>query len=82
MNEHSHLYNLVNGAIGAVGSFLGVLSTCQEQLEFSVRITGGLIGILVWQTFGDWLTQDGQMEKAASAYQTSELKKRGNRRKK
>ncbi len=47
MNEHSHLYNLVNGAIGAVGSFLGVLSTCQEQLEFSVRITGGLIGILV-----------------------------------
>lgn len=47
MNEHSHLYNLVNGAIGAFGSFLGVLSTCQEQLEFSVRITGGLIGILV-----------------------------------
>jgi hypothetical protein len=34
-----------------------------------------LSGILVWQTFGDWLTQDGQMEKAASAYQTAELKK-------
>jgi len=47
MNEHSNLYNLINGAVGAVGSFLGVLSTCQEQLEFSVRITGGLIGILV-----------------------------------
>jgi hypothetical protein len=34
-----------------------------------------LSGILVWQTFGDWLTQDGQMEKAQSAYQTAELKK-------
>jgi len=47
MNEHSHLYNLINGAVGTVASLLGVISTCQEQLEFSVRITGGLIGILV-----------------------------------
>jgi hypothetical protein len=30
--------------------------------------------ILVWQTFGDWLDQDGQMDKATQAYQTAELK--------
>jgi len=32
-------------------------------------------GILVWQTYGDWLVQDGQMDKAQQAYQTAELKK-------
>lgn len=47
MNEHSHLYNLVNGAIGTVASFLGVISTFQEQLEYGVRITGGIIGIII-----------------------------------
>jgi hypothetical protein len=47
MNEHSHLYNLVNGTIGAIASLLGVISTFQEQFEYGVRITGGLIGILV-----------------------------------
>jgi hypothetical protein len=47
MPEHSHLYSLVNGAIGTIGSLLGVISTFQEQLEFSVRITGGLIGIAI-----------------------------------
>jgi hypothetical protein len=47
MHEHSHLYNLVNGAIGAIASLLGVISTFQEQFEFSVRITGGLIGIAI-----------------------------------
>ena len=47
MNEHSHLYNLVNGAIGTIASFLGVISTFQEQFEYGVRITGGVIGILV-----------------------------------
>lgn len=47
MNEHSHLYNLVNGAIGTVASLLGVISTFQEQFEYGVRITGGVIGILV-----------------------------------
>ena len=39
------------------------------------QLPEALSGILVWQTFGDWLTQDGQMDKAASAYQTAELKK-------
>jgi hypothetical protein len=47
MPEHSHLYSLVNGAIGTIGSLLGVISTFQEQFEFSVRITGGLIGIAI-----------------------------------
>jgi hypothetical protein len=47
MNGHSHLYNLVNGAVGTVASLLGVISTFQEQFEYGVRITGGIIGILV-----------------------------------
>jgi len=47
MNEHSHLYNLINGAVGTVASLLGVISTFQEQLEYGVRITGGLIGIAI-----------------------------------
>jgi hypothetical protein len=47
MNEHSPLYNLINGAIGTIASFLGVISTFQEQFEYGVRITGGVIGILV-----------------------------------
>jgi hypothetical protein len=47
MPEHSPLYSLVNGAIGAIASLLGFISTFQEQFEFSVRITGGLIGIAI-----------------------------------
>ena len=30
---------------------------------------------LVWQTYADWLTQDGQWDKAAQAYQMAEQKK-------
>lgn len=30
---------------------------------------------LVWQTYGDWLVQDGQMEKSVGAYQMAEKKK-------
>jgi hypothetical protein len=47
MHEHSPLYNLVNGGIGAIASMLGVLSTFQEQLEYGVRMTGGIIGIFI-----------------------------------
>jgi hypothetical protein len=47
MNEHSSLHNLINGAVGTIASLLGVISTFQEQLEYGVRITGGLIGIAV-----------------------------------
>jgi hypothetical protein len=30
---------------------------------------------LVWQTYGDWLVQDGQADKAVQAYAISEQKK-------
>jgi hypothetical protein len=30
---------------------------------------------LVWQTYADWLTQDGQADKAAGAYQMAEQKR-------
>lgn len=47
MHEHSHFYNLVNGLVGVIASLLGVISTFQEQLEYGIRITGGIIGILI-----------------------------------
>lgn len=30
---------------------------------------------LVWQTYGDWLVQDGQADKASQAYQMAEMKR-------
>jgi len=47
MNEHSLAHTLVNGALGMVASFLAVLSSFQEQLEYGVRMTGALIGCLI-----------------------------------
>ena len=47
MHEHSHLYNLVNGLIGTLASLLGVISTFQEQLEYSIRIMGGVLGVMI-----------------------------------
>jgi len=46
MNDHN-CYTLANGLLGVVASFLGVLSTFQEQLEWWIRATGGLMGICV-----------------------------------
>ena len=34
-----------------------------------------LSNVIIWQTYGDWLIQDGQADKATQAYQTAELKK-------
>ena len=34
-----------------------------------------LSSVIIWQTYGDWLIQDGQADKATQAYQTAELKK-------
>ena len=34
-----------------------------------------LFSYLVWQTYGDWLEQDGQADKAAGAYATAGLRK-------
>jgi len=47
MQEHSLTHTLVNGALGMLASFLAVLSSFQEQLEYGVRMTGALIGCLV-----------------------------------
>lgn len=40
-------HTLTNGIIGAVASFLSVLTTFQEQLDWALRITGAGIGILI-----------------------------------
>jgi hypothetical protein len=36
-----------NGLIGVTGSALGIISTFQTELEWWVRISGGLLGIAV-----------------------------------
>jgi len=35
--------NITNGIVGAVSSSLAIISTFQEQFEWWVRITGGLL---------------------------------------
>ena len=45
MNDHC--YTLVNGIIGFAASFLGVITTFQQELEWWIRMTGGILGILV-----------------------------------
>jgi len=45
--HESNTHTLVNGIAGMVGSFMAVLTTFQEQLEWWIRITGGLLGLLI-----------------------------------
>jgi uncharacterized ion transporter superfamily protein YfcC len=45
MNSHCH--TIINGIIGTSASFMGFLSTFQTQLEWWVRMTGGILGIIV-----------------------------------
>jgi len=45
MNHTAH--TLLNGFAGMIASFLAVLTTFQEQLEWWIRLTGGLLGILI-----------------------------------
>lgn len=40
-----------------------------------VSVPECLVQPLVWQTYGDWLVQDGQAEKATQAYQMAEMKR-------
>lgn len=44
---NTHCYTIANGMIGTVASFLGFISTFQTQLEWWVRMTGGVLGIAV-----------------------------------
>ena len=43
----SHLHNLTNGLIGMAASGVAVLTTFQQELEWWIRITGGMLGILI-----------------------------------
>jgi hypothetical protein len=38
---------LTNAVFGMAGSFLGVVSTFQEQFDWSIRISGGVVGLVV-----------------------------------
>ena len=43
----THYQTFCTGLYGMAGSFLGVVSTFQDQLDWSIRITGGLVGLAV-----------------------------------
>jgi len=43
----THAHNFLNGLIGISGSLFAVLTTFQEQMEWWIRVTGGLLGILI-----------------------------------
>ncbi len=47
MMHDSHTHTILNGIVGMVGSIFAVLTTFQEQVEWWIRVTGGLLGILV-----------------------------------
>jgi cytochrome c biogenesis protein CcdA len=42
-----HCYTLANGFVGIIASMLGFISTFQVQLEWWVRMTGGIMGIII-----------------------------------
>jgi hypothetical protein len=43
----THTYTIFNGLVGIASSCFAVITTFQEQLEYSVRMTGALIGCVV-----------------------------------
>ena len=47
MNEHSLAHTLCNGLLGMAASSLAVITSFQEQIEYSVRMTGALIGCVI-----------------------------------
>ena len=46
LHDDTH-HTLINGITGVAASCLGVLSTFQEQFEWWLRITGGMIGVAI-----------------------------------
>jgi hypothetical protein len=76
-------YTRTTGALTGTSDYWKCLSTTtagQDPEDTPAKwelqeLPEALSGVLVWQTFGDWLVQDGQMDKATQAYQTAELKK-------
>jgi len=43
----THTHTIINAMTGIAGSVFAVLTTFQEQVEWWIRITGGMLGILV-----------------------------------
>jgi hypothetical protein len=76
-------YTRTTGALTGTSDYWKCLSTTtagQDPEDTPTKwelqeLPESLAQILVWQTYGDWLVQDGQMDKATQAYQTAELKK-------
>lgn len=46
MPPHDHSFTL-SAAIGAAASVIGVITTFQQEIEWWVRITGGVVTILI-----------------------------------
>jgi len=40
-------HTLINGAIGMLGSLFAVISTFQHELEWWIRTSGGLLGLII-----------------------------------
>jgi hypothetical protein len=47
MTLNEHTYTLTNGITGVLASFGAVITTFQTQLEWWVRMSGGMLGVLV-----------------------------------
>jgi len=47
MTADHHCQQILNGVLGTLASVAGVISTFQTELEWWVRITGGLLGIII-----------------------------------
>ena len=47
MHEHSLTHTLCNGLLGMAASSFAVITSFQEQIEYSVRMTGALIGCVI-----------------------------------
>jgi len=45
--NHGYLNNLINGGIGVSASMFSVITTFQDQLEWWVRMSGSILGIIV-----------------------------------
>jgi hypothetical protein len=47
MTHEDTAHTLINGILGFSASVFAVLTTFQEQLEYWIRVSGGLIGLLI-----------------------------------
>lgn len=45
-NSHT-AHTLINGITGMAASFGGLITTFQTQLEWWVRISGGILGVII-----------------------------------